>query len=159
MPWRAFVQVTKGVGMKEVGGADRATTTTDTATALSFSLADAADAAVDVAIEGSLPQIVREQPWALAKRFRHQPDRRTMSLAIMQYISRVIHGEEGDLDYEFDDDDNEDLDPKILASIRRGPGGGGGESEGGCSYRDAPRQTDRRGRRRRRRWGRRGERG
>mmetsp|Transcript_102655 Transcript_102655/g.294146 ORF Transcript_102655/g.294146 Transcript_102655/m.294146 type:complete len:138 (-) Transcript_102655:813-1226(-) len=121
MPWRAFVQVTKGIGMKEVGGADHATT--DTATALSFSLADAAaaaDAAVDVASaeevirdqvfflsstlttrqslvpplilhshKGSLPQMVREQPWALAKRFRHQPDRRTMSMAIMQYISRV----------------------------------------------------------------------
>ena len=64
MPWRAFVQVTKGIGMKEVGGADRATTTTDTATALSVSLADAADAAVDVAIE-----VIRGQVLFLSSTF------------------------------------------------------------------------------------------
>ena len=52
MPWRAFVQVTEGIGVKEVDGEDRATTTTDTATTLGLSLADAAaaaDAAADVA--------------------------------------------------------------------------------------------------------------
>ena len=44
----------------------------------------------------------------------------------------MVHGEEGELDYEFDDDDdNEDIDPKILASMNRGPGdedGGGGDA-------------------------------
>lgn len=44
----------------------------------------------------SLFEEMREQPWQLAKRFPKRPSKQEVGLAIMHYLAKVVHGEEGE---------------------------------------------------------------